>query len=863
MSGKKTLFLFCFFMTAFTLDAQNPFESFGQVKKMEEESVFRKLQWISVGPSFQGGRVEVIDCPVDQPGIIYAGLGSGGLWKSTDEGLNWHCIFENEASGSIGALEVSVSDPEIIYLGTGENLRATQGYCYPGSGVYKSLNGGKDWQHLGLSDSHHIGRIVADPNDADLVFVAAIGHMWSGNQERGLFLSRDGGKTWQRKLFLSDQIGVVDVAWDPVNKILYAAAWAILNGNGSKLYRSEDLGETWQTCSNGLPSNPGIGRIGVAVSPSNPRTVYAVLDNRNILRQAAGEEMAGAEVYRSDDSGITWKRTHKMPLDIYSASGWAFGDIRVSPMDCQLIYVQGIQTVCSTDGGETFRCLEGTIRHLEPNRGVYLHPDHFDLFIDPENPGRIILGTAGGVYLSHNDGASWLHCNTIPAGEFHDIYVDDRTQIPWVYGGTKDNAGVMGPLAIHNAKANSNLWDYIWLDPWSAGDGFTAMPDPTDPQSVYYSSQNGYLNRKNLVTGETTFIQPVSEQTESPLRTSLLTPWFLSRYSPSTLYYGANKIFKSIDRGDNWYRLSYDLCYPEDALRKSRSLTALAESPFRQGLLFAGSEKGAVWVSRDDGINWIDISKGLPVQTVGCITPSCHEESRVIIAMKALDEDDYTPFLYLSANKGVTWTSISNGLPIERINAVLEDPYLENLVYVASDRGVYYSGDLGKTWGSIGSTLPTVSVQKLSWAMENQYLVAVTHGRSLFILYASPIRKYFKSISPDEPGLLAVKDGALPAQKDFPGDFDWERHAPAEVYWYQPVAGSMLVTLTDHTGKQVYSQRLAADPGINVWRWDLLLASVKDHGPYPITKNKFPAPGRYKVTIQGQGMVISSDLNIR
>ncbi len=862
--GKKLFFIFlaeCLLVGGVV--AQNPFETYHQVKKMEIESIFKGLRWIPAGPTFQGGRVETIDCPTGQPAVIYAGFGSGSLWKTTDQGLHWECIFENEATGSIGDLAIASSNPDVLYLGTGESLRASQGFSFPGTGIYKSTDGGVTWKNMGLHDSHHIGRIIVDPNNADLVFAAVMGHMWTPNNQRGLYVSTDGGESWDKKLYLSDHTGVVDVAWDPVNRILYGATWDMNNGPQSGIYRSTNLGSSWARCTAGLPEGAGTGRIGLAVSPSHPQTIYAVLDNRNPRTGSNSAELVGAEVYRSDDSGKSWSRTHTKNLDIYSGSGWAFGDIKVSPEDRKAIYVLGIQSLQSTDGGATFSRLGGTVSHLIPNRGTFLHLDHYDLFLDPLSSGRMILGTAGGIYLSHDRGANWLHLNTVPAGEFHDLYIDNRPEVPVIYGGTKDNAAIFGPLDFRELDTGTTGWDYVWLDPWSGGDGFTVMPDPTDPQVCYYSSQNGYLNRKQISSGESTFIQPVTEPGETPMRTSWFTPWFVSKYSSSTIYYGANKVYKSIDRGDHWYRLSPDLCYSADPWRKSRALTALAESPAKSGLLYAATEKGAVWVSRDDGITWIEISEGLPVQSVNCIAPSIHEEGRVYITLKSPDEDHYLPYLFKSENRGASWKSITAGLPEERINCILEDPHMPDLIFAGTDRGVYYSPDQGATWASISFSLPVVSVQKLAWASGNQYLVAATHGRGLFTLLAAPLRKYFKSIHPDEAGMLAVTNGIVPVQKDYPGDYDWRLKYPSDVYWYQPEEGLMNILISNEADKKIFSTQIKAERGINLWSWDLVIEHTDDPGLYPVPLYKFPAPGSYHLTIQGQGIVLKSNLTIQ
>lgn len=829
---------------------------------MEDQSVFRQLPWEQVGPAFQGGRVETIDCPIDQPNVIYAGFGSGSLWKTIDQGLSWSCIFLNQATFSIGDVAVSQSNPEIIYLGTGENLRATRGYTYPGTGVYKSADGGRNWANMGLHDSHHIGRVVIDPNDENLVFVAAMGHMWTPNSERGLYVSKDGGKIWKKSLFISDSVGVVDVVWDHVNKIIYAAAWEMVQGTKSGIYRSTDLGNHWEKCLDGFPENSGIGRIGLAVSSANPRIVYASLDNRNNQSSRKNAEIIGLEIYRSENSGKTWKKMNSSFLDNYSGFGWAFGDIRVSPDNYQEIYVLGVHTLYSNDGGKTLTRLGGKVSHLLPSPATTLHLDNHDLYIDPNNSARLILGNDGGVYFSYDKGLSWLHSNTIPVAEMYDIKIDSRNQFA-VYAGTQDNSCIFGPIKLGKPIDGSLDWKYVWLDPWSGGDGFITIPDPSDPAAVYYESQNGYLNRKNMATGETVFIQPKTETDESPMRTNWLTPYFVSVHSSTTIYYGANKVYKSINRGDDWYRLSPDLCYTADPFRKSRAITALAESPMKPGLLYAGTDKGALWVSRDDGINWIEISEDLPLKSVGQICSSRHQENRVYLVMKSTDEDDYSPYLLCSENKGSSWKSISAGLPTDRVNYVLEDPYLTDLIYIGTDRGVFASSDKGKNWTSLSKGLTTASVQKLAWAEEYDYLVAATHGQSLFSCYAVPIRKYYKSVDPKVECLLAVQPGYLPGRKDYPGDWDWSRSIPAAFYWYQPKEGLMSISVTDAKGKELFTGKINATIGLNSWRWDLVLSLKPDTGLYPVPEYKFPAPGTYEITVQGQGIIIRSSLDVR
>jgi photosystem II stability/assembly factor-like uncharacterized protein len=862
MSLKILFLLLALAPTSLISYGQNQLESYRKMQEMEESSIFRNLPWNQCGPAFQGGRVETIECPVGQPNVIYAGFGSGSLWKSTDHGLSWNCIFHDQATFSIGDVAVSQSNPDIIYLGTGENLRATRGYTYPGSGIYKSVDAGNSWKNVGLPDSHHIGRVVIDPNNPDLVFVAAMGHMWSPNEERGLFLSTDGGTSWKKSLYISDSVGVVDVVWDPANKIIYAAAWEMIQGRSSGIFKSADLGKHWEKCLSGFPENNGIGRIGLSLSSANPKVVYASLDNRNKRHLAGDSEIIGMEVYRSENSGMTWKKMNLNYSDNYSGFGWAFGDIRVSPDDFREIYVLGVHPAFSNDGGQTFRAIGGRISHLQPSTAETLHLDNHDLYIDPNNSDRLILGNDGGIYFSYDKGVSWLHCNNIPVAEVYDLKITSQTNST-VYAGTQDNASIYGRLKLGIPLPDGSEWKYVWLDPWSGGDGFVTMPNPSVRGSVFYESQNGFLNRKNIETGETVFIQPKTESDESPMRTSWMTPYFVSLHQQSTLYYGANKVYKSVDQGNSWYRISPDLCYPKDLFRKSRSLTSLAESPLKPGLLYAGTEKGALWISRDDGINWNEISGNLPNRSVSQICPSLHSEGRVYAVLKAVDEDDYKPYLYISEKKSDTWKLISTGLPEDRINCILEDPELISLIYIGTDRGLFLSPDQGLTWIAISNRLTTASVQTLTFAEGNNYLIAGTHGQSLFSCFVLPLRMYFKTVDPRKAGMLAVQPGYLPVSKDFSGDLDWSKSIPVQVYWNQPSSGLVSVIVEDSSDKQIYSSKISATSGLNVWNWDLVISKKDDSGIYPIPEYKIPAPGTYQVTVQGQGFLLRSSLEVR
>jgi len=836
------------------------FESWNLHNEMEANSQFAGLFWHHIGPTFMGNRVESIDCPINQPGVIYAGFGSGGLWKTINNGLSWEHVFKQH-SYSIGDVAVSISDPSIVWVGTGENLRASRGYSYPGTGVYKSMDAGKNWFNMGLHDSHHISRVVIDPTDANRVFVAALGHFWSPNEQRGLFMTEDGGNTWQHILKISDSVGVSDIAWDPRNKIIYAASWEFLSNPSSGIYRSKDMGKSWELLNNGLPVGPGIGRIGLAVSPSRPERVYAVINNRNILKFMANTPQRGAEIFRSDDYGNSWKRTHTDFLELYSGFGWAFGDIVVSPTNPNEIYVPGVYMIHSLDGGSTFKRIAGRIKHLEPSPAKYLHLDQHDLYIDPMNSDHLILGNDGGIYISHDRGLSWLHTNTIPGGEFYSLNVVQDTPLR-IYGGTQDNSSISGEIPQNHVSSNGNNWSYVWLDPWSGGDGFVTIEDPTDPAFVYWESQNGMINRKDINTGESKVIKPVPDADENPLRNSWKTPFFISKHDHRTVYYAANKIYKSINRGEHWYRISHDLTYSKSKFKKSRSLTVLAESPISRGYLFAGTEKGIVWVSRNDGTQWFEISDGIPEKKVVSIYPSNHNSSRVYLVARGMDDDDSNPYVFVSDNLGQKWIPIISNLPPVPINIIIEDPGIENLLYLGSDYGVFVSMDRGKVWKAISSQLPAASVQDMHLDENLQFLMIATHGMGLFRTFIEPIRQFAQSGHPDEFNYLESIPGKLPKEKDYNNDWDLTSGQPAVWTWYNPKSSSTSLLLRDENEIKIWETTVESTAGLNQFIWDLQISHKPDNSIYPIPEIKFPKPGKYILQLISDSTQISVQVQI-
>ncbi len=728
-------------------EAASRMKSWEHHLKLKQESNLKDLKWRQPGPAFQGGRIENIACPPGYTSTIYVGVGSGNLWKSNNNGISWEPIFENESTFAVGAVAVSESDPNTVWVGTGEVLMARSSYA--GTGAFKSTNGGKSWQNMGLHDTFHIARVLIDPHDPDIVYVAAIGHNYTYNEQRGLFKTIDGGKTWKKILYVSDRVGCVEVVMDPVDeRILYAVMWErdrkawnnIEAGPGSAVYKSADAGVTWALLSEGLPQGENVGRIGIAVSQSNPNVVYALVDNQ--ARRPDNKGSIGGQVFRSDNKGKTWKKVHETPLP--ARVGYDFCLIRVSPDNEDQIYVLGNYLLTSNDGGKSYARNQGEIVNLRPHGSKVLHLDHHDMWIDPLNPDRLILGTDGGLYMSHDRGLTWLRLNNMPIAEVYAVEVDMAEPYN-IYIGTQDNAAIYGPSDYLLSDGQPEPWKHVYLDPWGGGDSYFTPVDPTDRNIVYYEHQFGGLRRKNIANGSSKSISPKAPKGKPPLRRNWMTPVVISHHNPFTLYYGAHKLFKSINRGDNWTCISPDLTTNPGPEKQGDvpygTITTISESPIQAGLIYVGTDDGNVQVTRDDGNSWSKISDELPDKWVSRVAASEHELGTVYVSFTGYREDDFEKYLFMSRDFGRTWKSIAGSLPSESINVIAEDHRDRDTLYVGTDLGVYATLDRGEKWISLCNGLPTSAVHDMVVHPRENELVIGTHGRSVYILDVNDIRK--------------------------------------------------------------------------------------------------------------------------
>ncbi|MFT4767753.1 MAG: photosystem II stability/assembly factor-like uncharacterized protein [Glaciecola sp.] len=693
------------------------------------------LQWRELGTAATSGRITRFAVHPDDVRMIYVATASGGLWKSTNAGTSWESIFTQQSSVSLGDVALAPSNPDIVWLGTGEqnSVRSSQF----GDGVYRSDDAGKTWQHMGLEDSRHVGRILIHPENPDIVYVAALGSLWGSGEERGLYRTTDGGKTWTQLLKPSEYTGVVEVQMHPQNpNILFAATfqrerrmWSMVGGGDEGgLFRSDDGGDSWSAVGNGFPTGD-VGRVGVTFCPSSPDTLYAT---------AVGPD---GGTFRSTDGGTSWERRNEKVQ-----SHWYYGELVCDPQNAERLYVPMTPLLMSEDGGETFNNIAQTM----------VHGDHHTLWVNPEDPEHLMVGNDGGVYTSRDRGANWHWSSNLPVMQLYTVAVDMQEPFYHVYGGTQDNGSWEGPVATRFSDGISNAdWTFI-----SGGDGFYAVADPQDPSIMYSQSQYGVLYRTDRKSGEQRRIQPWQPQDGEfpPYRWNWSAPFVISPHDSKTLYFGANVVFRSKDRGTSWERISPDLTrqvsrddlplqgrvQPINAIDLHASTAmygnthSLAVSNLRRGLIAAGTDDGVIQVSRDDGKNWLrsDSFPGVPDMTkVGMLSWSSTDKGTLFAVFDGHKDNSFQPYVVRSDDFGMTWRNITADLPeFGSTRSITVHPRHGELVFVGTDFGVYFSRDGGGHWLPLGAGLPTNSVQGIVVHPRENDLVIGTHGRGFWVL---------------------------------------------------------------------------------------------------------------------------------
>jgi len=849
LSKLKTIGFILFFFFSIGTFAQQPASpleaSFETYRKMKQETSF-KLDWVSLGPTVNSARADIVQVDATNPGTMYVGFGSGGLWKTTNHGLTWNSTFEEQASLGIGDAELAPSNPTIIYLGTGENLKKPRNFTLPGTGMYRSDDAGATWRHIGLEDSWSIAEIEIHPTNPDIVFVCVLGHLWSKNPNRGLFRTLDGGKSWEKVLYKDDMTGANEVVFSPTNpRIMYASLWEVypgISGENSGVYRSNDGGKTWALCKNGLPKGPKVGRIGLTVSSSDPKKAYALIDNLNNPRGEA------AELYKTVDGGLNWSKTHAEPFKIFPGIGWYFTDVYVNPKNDEEVFCLGVRLAHSLNGGKTFSFIGGQVTHMTPSLAQGLHLDQCELWINPANPNHLALGNDGGFYVSYDKGLSWVHYNNLPTGEFYDITIDQSDYI--IYGGTQDDASVFGPPKELNTRF-PDPWKYVWIDPWDGGDGCVTQVDPDDKSIIYYSRQHGDAMRLDKSKDEAVSIMPtLPEEIKDTLVFNYMTPYFLSAYNSKTLYHGGNYVMKSTDQGDTWKAISPNLTRSSNKAKTSFATGTIVESPTQKGLLYAGTDHGAFWVSKDDGINWEEHSIGIANNYIRSISPSHHKTSRVYLAMTGINYDDLNAYAYSSEDYGKTWKSIAAGLPNEPVNVIKEDPTNENIMYAGGVRGVYVSIDRGTTWSYLGINMPSAAVADLEIHMASMDLVVATHGRGIYKTSLKPIHQLVnQNLSVAKDHLYEIENGTRPWFNSSSGEPNYRTVEKTAFSFWLSQSQSVTISVVDLSNQEIWKTEVIGFKGLNQFRWDLIVKKQSSDNPYFIHYEQFIEAGTYRVRI--------------
>ncbi|MFZ0819411.1 MAG: hypothetical protein WAM91_05035 [Candidatus Acidiferrales bacterium] len=702
----------------------------------------------NVGPSMISGRIQSIAVDPANKRHYFIAAASGGVWRTRDGGITFTPVFDNENSYSIGFVTIDPRNSATVWVGSGENN--SQRSVSWGDGVYRSDDDGRTWRHMdAMQHSEHIARILIDPRNSDVVYVASQGPLWGPGGDRGVFKTTDGGKTWKNIFTISENTGVTDLIFEPGNPdVLYAAAyqrrrhvWTLIDGGPeSAIYKSTDAGATWNRLRGGLPAGD-VGRIGLGISPANVNIVYAVIEAAN----------AAGGVFASEDRGQTWERRDPF----FSSSPQYYGTIFVDPKNAERIYVMDTNIQTSDDGGRTIRTLGTRSKHV----------DNHVVWIDPDETDHIMVGCDGGLYESFDRGETWTFKENLPLGQFYDVTADNSKPFYYVYGGTQDNSSVGGPS---RTRSVSGILNADWFTT-QGGDGFTSAVDPEDPDTIYAELQDGALVRYDRKTGERVDIVPTEGPGEPPLRWDWDSPVFVSPHMHTRIYYAANKLFRSDDRGDSWRAISGELTraldrnslpvmgriQPPEAVAKNASTsyfgnsTTISESPKKEGLIYVGTDDGVIDVTEDGGGHWrkIETFTGVPDMTyVSRVFASQHDANTVYAAFDGHKTEDFKPYFLKSTDAGKTWTSAAGNLPDNGpVLAIAEDPVNANLIFVGTEYGLFMTMNGGAQWTRIRNGLPTIAVRDLHIQKPMGDLVIGTFGRSIWIMddyaplrYAAP-----------------------------------------------------------------------------------------------------------------------------
>jgi photosystem II stability/assembly factor-like uncharacterized protein len=730
------------------------------------------INYRALGPYRAGSWISAIAVPYgDNPKYkytFYTAGRNGGVWKTENNGTSFFQVFDSTGASSVGAVAVSSSNPEVIWVGTGDTYNARSSHA--GNGVYRSEDGGKTWQHKGLDDTQHISTLIVHPTNPDIVWVAAMGHLFSANQMRGVFKTTDGGTTWEKVLYIDENTGVIDMIIHPQNPdILLAAAYEKYRypwhyeagGNKSGMYKSNNGGKNWEKLTGGLPDGK-LGRIGLALCYSQPAIIYAVIENLNPkpgtiidetigmshMRDAYFDQMIGGEVYRSGDGGISWEKRNDTTCNVSAKAAYSFNKIMVASDNPEIIYVSSDLMLYSEDGGQTWPDCQWPPQVLSST----IFGDHRTLWMDPDDGRHLMVGSDGGLYESFDRGKSFTHHVQIPLGEIYGVETDNANPYN-VYLGLQDHEAWKGPSNSWSGQIGAADWVITGM--W---DGMYTRVDQQDNRWLYTTTQFGAHLRVDQLRGERTTIEPKEPEGQPPYRYCWVTPIELSPHNPQIIYTGGQMLLRSFDRGENWQELSPDLTTNDAAKIAGKghmmycTITTISESPVKAGVIWVGTDDGRVWMTPDGGKSWKEstaaIAKlgGDEELWVSRIIASPHQAGKAYVCKNGYRADDFRPLVFKTENYGQSWQAITNGLPLAPVNVIMEDPHREGLLYLGNDKEICISFDDGEKWDSFKNNMPTVPVKDLKIHPEAGDLIVGTYGRGAYIADIWPLQVYNDSI---------------------------------------------------------------------------------------------------------------------
>ncbi|MEN8117501.1 MAG: hypothetical protein ABFS16_11005 [Bacteroidota bacterium] len=833
--------------------------------ELKANSVFQALDWQFVGPTNVSGRmtdVEVVS-PKGENYSIYVAGASGGIWKTDNEGITWNPVFEHGMSTAFGDLALDPQNQSRIWAGTGEaNIFRSSN---AGAGIYLSEDAGETWQHKGLTNTNTISRIIVHPGNSDVVYVAAGGNEWTNNEERGVYKTTDGGNTWEKILFVNEMTGAYDLVMHPENSdIMYAAMWqrvrkkwndprAEADYTETGIYKTTNGGKNWTKINNGLPEPQFRGRIGIDLCIAQPETLYAFVDNYEKLdedndlndtedaygRPSSGR-IKGATVYRSDDGGENWSQVSEQNSYMEGMSGtygWVFGQIRVDPVNPDKIYVMGLALNLSEDGGKTYRPLRG------------MHGDHHGLWIDPENTNYLVNVNDGGVAVSYDGENFRTFYNNLPLVQFFNINYDMAEPFR-VYGSVQDHGSYRGEVDLSRGRNNIPAVEF---ERAPGGEGSNHAVDLFDTDKVYSAGFYGTITKSNMATGERDRIMPPTPKGVDKLRGQWLAPFILSPHNPGIIYHGTQFIHRTMNEGKTWEKISPDLTYNNEAKKGDipyQTIFTISESPLKFGVLYAGTDDGRVWVTKNSGTDWEEINKGLPYgKWVSQMEASSYAEGRIYMTQNGKRDDDFAAYVWKSEDYGQTWEDISGNIPYGPVNVIREDPKSENILYVGTDYGVFVSLNRGESWEALVGELPTTYVHDLVIHPRDDIAVIGTHGRGVWALDVQAVRQ----VAEMEPGtaceIIDFEDCQLPFRPGY-----WYRRSAKTLYapYYLGSAEKVSVTISDSENNTAKEMEMDAVKGLNYVSWDLM-----------INEEDLTKAGTYKLKVKGKGFTVEKEFEVK